>query len=253
MNKLKDIINKSSIRHQLFIMVSAGIIVMLSASTLTSTWFTNQQVKNILLTEGLEHTENLARNSTLALLYSSPENANSAIQSTLAFNGIDGLAIYDRELNRFIIKGAKELPIKLDTEITDLRKAKIFYEDSDYWHFIAPVILNASNNEMDKQLFKEEEKQETIGYAYTILNKKTLDNIKTGILLNNLGIAIIIYAALLLILHFIIRSLTQPLKYISDVMRQTAKGQFTTQINTSGPLEIQHIADTYNRDRKSVV
>ena len=251
MDKLKNIINKSSIRHQLFIMLSVGIIVMLSASTLTNTWFANQQVKKILLTEGLEHTENLARNSTLALLYSSPENANSAIQSTLAFNGIDGLAIYDKELNRFIFKGIKDLPLKLDTKIT-ASKAKILYEDNNYWHFIAPVTLKASNNEMDKQLFKEEEKQETIGYAYTILNKKTLDNIKTGILLNNLGIAIIIYAVLLLILHFIIRSLTQPLEYISDVMRQNAKGQFTTHVNTSGPLEIQHIADTYNRMVKAI-
>ncbi|MCW8853975.1 MAG: EAL domain-containing protein [Gammaproteobacteria bacterium] len=252
MDKLKNIINKSSIRHQLFIMVSAGIIVMLSASTLTSTWFTNQQVKNILLAEGLEHTENLARNSTLALLYSSPENANSAIQSTLAFNGIDGLAIYDREHNRFIFKGTKDLPLKLDTNITASTEARIFYEDDNYWHFIAPVILRTSNDEMDKQLFKEEKKQDTLGYAYIILNKKTLDNIKTGILVNNLGIALIIYAVLLVILNFIIRSLTQPLKYISDVMRQTAQGQFTTQVNTSGPLEIQHIADTYNRMVKAI-
>ncbi|MDH5764505.1 MAG: EAL domain-containing protein [Gammaproteobacteria bacterium] len=246
MKLIKKILANSSIRHQLFVMVSTGIILMITTSTLTSTWITNKQLSEILLNEGLKHTNNLASNSLLALLYSSPENANNAIETTLLFNGVDSVAIYDRSFKQFIHGGKDLLPkvLNLGKEVHD--KPKILYEDSTHWHFLAPITTSKHSNEIDQQLFKHESQQELMGYAYVLLNKDVLDEIKTNLLLNNTGIAFIVSIILLILLHLIIKSLTQPLKYISEVMKKTEQGELGTQVDVRGPTEIQHIINTYN-------
>ena len=57
-------------------------IFMLSIITaLTAAWTTNYHVREILVKDGLEIAQDVANHSVLALLYSSPENANETVQS----------------------------------------------------------------------------------------------------------------------------------------------------------------------------
>lgn len=246
MKPISKILSNSSIRHLLFAMVSAGILIMLATITITSTWITNQQLRTLLLDEGLRHAENMANNSQLALLYSSPENAQSAINSTLSFNDIDSVAIYSNDFKQFIQSGEKTLPKIL--ELTPPKdNPELIKEDENHWHFIAPIILYKGTKGINEQLFKNEPQQEVIGYVYLLLKKSTLNKIKSGILFNNLAIAVIISSIMLALLHLIIKSLTRPLQNVTEVMKRTELGEYATHSIIQGPIEVKHIIKSYNR------
>jgi len=249
MNFINKLINTSSIRSQLFITVAVGIIILLFSAIYASTWVSNQQVRQVLIKQGMQATSNLADNSSLALLYDSPENAGAAIRSTLAFSGVTAVNIYKADKTLFYTsdKNTEYNLIKETVNTLTDNKPIILYEDKNSWHFLTPVIVT-NNNSIDEQLFRSEVSRDpqTIGYVILISSKARLEVISKGILLSNLMIASVIGLLLLLALHKTINRLTQPLYAISEVMRKTEQEEYVPHINSSGPLEVHHIAKAYN-------
>ncbi|MDH5572424.1 MAG: EAL domain-containing protein [Gammaproteobacteria bacterium] len=249
MGFFKELVNRSSIRYQLFIMVGIGILVMLLLLSVSSAWISNQKVKDILIHEGYEHTTYLALNSKLALLYSSVENVDTAIKATMSFTGVKALGIYSADYKLFTQDGESILPEIINTkdiEFTD--KPVILFEDNASWHFVSEVRLNEQYNEMEDQLFKAaSDKGKVLGYAYLVVDKSTLNSIQLQIVLINSSITILIAVILLIVIHVMIKRLTRPLKHISEVMQKTEIGEYATHVSTDGPWEIRYIADAYNR------
>jgi len=250
---LNNLINRTSIRFQLFITVATGIILLLAALIYASTWVSDQQVRKLLIEQGKQVSANLASNSQLALLYDSAENADHAIKSTLAFPGVSSVHIYKADASLFYCsdKNKKlEHSHKINPPfLAGLTGPRIFSEDDDSWRFIAPVSTRAHDQAIQVQIFSghASEAEDTIGYVVITSSKGSLKSIDKGILFSNFGIAFIIGLLLLLILQRTMQRLTQPLYSIADIMKKTEQGEYQPQVNTDGPHEIHTIARAYNR------
>ncbi len=255
MKFLNDLINRTSIRPQLFATVATGMVLLLVALILASTWVSDQQVRHLLIEQGKQATSNMADNSSLALLYDSPQNAETAIRSTLAFPGVSCVDIYKPDASLFYSSEKNVSVEKPDfSAITSSSRPGIFSEDSDTWKFIAPVSIKAGNRSMQDELFSSQlsEQEQLIGYVIITSSKASLKSISNGILLSNAIIAFVVGLLLLLALQKTIKRLTQPLYSISAVMQKTEQGEDVPLISTDGPLEIQHIAGAFNRMIKAL-
>lgn len=282
MKTLDDIINSTSIRPQLFITVAIGITFLLVALIFASTWVSDRQVREVLIEQGKQAAANLSENSSLALLYDSPDNAESAVQSARAFPGVKHINIYRADESLFYCSKMQEIPGStsdvrimpdatpetetgnmknnsdtgsisdetLDLEhITPSAEAQIISEDEHNWKFFTPISIRAEDQSIQDQIFgsSPEEEQQIIGYVVITSSKDSLKNISRGILLSNALIALIIGLLILLALQKTIKRLTQPLYAISSIMQKAEQGEYTRHINTAGPLEVHHIANAFNR------
>ena len=250
---LNKLINKTSIRFQLFITVASGIVLLLAALIYASTWVSDQQVRKLLVEQGKQVSANLASNSQLALLYDSVENAEHAIKSTLAFPGVSGVHIYKADATLFYCSDKKDKKGHNHrmhaSDVAGLTAPKIFSENRNRWKFIAPVSTRAHDQAIQEQLFSEQanEDEDIIGYVVITSSKGSLKSIDKGILFSNFSIAFIIGLLLLLILQKTMQRLTQPLYSIANIMKKTEQGEYQSQVNTDGPHEIHTIARAYNR------
>ncbi len=246
-NKLTN----NSIGTQLFATVTIGVFVLLISAIYASTWVSNQQVRQLLIKQAKHATLNLAKNSRLALIYDSPENAKRGISSTLDTPGIVSLFIYRPDLSVFYqsstIRDIDTSGIKLSKK--PIQKVRILYEDKSNWYFFSAVIINDNKDSIDNQLYSEtlSKTQQLIGYVVVISSKETLETISNGILLSVSVIASIISLLLLLALQIIISRITRPLHDISEVMKKAQKGEYLPHTSKRGPLEVQYITSTYNR------
>lgn len=253
MKALSNLINRTSIRPQLFFTVATGIIFLLVSLIFASTWVSDQQIRQMLIQQGKQATSNMANNSSLALLYDSPENAETAIQSILSFPGVNCIDIYKADFSLFY-SSDKDLAteatgIKPDfSVIKNITEPRILSENKHTWKFIAPVSIKARNQSMQEQLFSDQinDQQQLIGYIIITSSKDSLTTISDGILLSNSVIAFVIGLLLLLALQKTIIRLTQPLYSISSVMQKTELGKNVSRINENGPQEVQHITSAFN-------
>ena len=99
-----------SFRQQLLLTVSLGIFCLALASSFVISNFSNRAVRDRLVEQGRQVTGSFAMQSTLALLYQSPENALEAARATLEFPDVHGVAIYDTGYRALLSRGADPLP-----------------------------------------------------------------------------------------------------------------------------------------------
>ena len=95
MKRLSTTFTNMSFHRQLLLIFAIGITLLAVIASLTTAWVTSRQVRTLLITEGLQVTENLAEQSVLALLYDSGENAIDAVRTTLAFPAIKKVIIFN--------------------------------------------------------------------------------------------------------------------------------------------------------------
>src|SRR6266516_3182230 len=76
---------KMPFRRQLGIAVALGVLSTALFSAIGSSWQGSRQIRQTLVNQGERIAENLARQSRLALLVDSEENAAGAVNMTLAF------------------------------------------------------------------------------------------------------------------------------------------------------------------------
>ena len=75
---LNEFLQRFTFNHQLGFMVTLGVLFMALSSSLVGSWQSNERIRLNLLEQGQRIAENLARQSTLALVYASADNAAEA-------------------------------------------------------------------------------------------------------------------------------------------------------------------------------
>lgn len=275
MKTLKNIINSTSIRPQLFTTVAIGMTALLVSLIFASTWVSDRQVRKVLIEQGKQAAVNLSKNSSLALLYDSPDNAKAAVQSAKAFPGVKHINIYRTDESLFYCSEmpddsmVHETSPENDTDtmknnhdadsmsdealnlkhIKPSAKPQIISEDDYNWKFFTPISIKAENQSIQDQIYGSslEDAQQIIGYVVITSSKDSLKNISRGILLSNALIALVIGLLILLVLQKTIKRLTQPLYAISSIMQKAEQGEYIQHINSAGPTEVHHIASAFNR------
>ena len=91
--------NSQSFQRQLYLSLSIGILCISLLVSFVSAWVNSNQVSTMMIKTGLQHAENAARQSRLALLYASSENAVVAAQSIMAFPDITHIEIINTDMS----------------------------------------------------------------------------------------------------------------------------------------------------------
>lgn len=90
-NMMAAFFKKLTFQRQLGITVTLGILFLALFSSVVGSWQGNARVRHDLIEQGQHITENLARQSSLALVYASADNATEAVNATMAFPGVIGV------------------------------------------------------------------------------------------------------------------------------------------------------------------
>ncbi|VAW60115.1 diguanylate cyclase/phosphodiesterase (GGDEF & EAL domains) with PAS/PAC sensor(s) [hydrothermal vent metagenome] len=255
MKFISKLINTSSIGSQLSITVAIGIVFLLFSTIYASAWVSNQQLRQLLIKQGMQATSSLSENSKLALLYDSPENAKVAINATLAFPGVTGIAIYKTDYT-LLYRTNENISATFSSELfnAENNNSQVLIENNKHWKFSSAVLIKNPNESINEQLFSSQlsDKEKLIGYVLVVSSKDKLKSVRNGILLTNSIVITFIGLLLLFALHKTIKRLTKPLNAMSEVMKKTEQGEYAPHISHDGPLEVHHIADTYNRMIKAL-
>src|ERR1035438_6552006 len=177
------------IRRQLSLLVTVGVLCLALVASIATSWRASQQIRKTLETQGIHIAETLARQSKLALLYGSPENAAEAVASTLAFADVVAVEVNDANGKRLVARGKDSTDGATDTGVPiGLGAGHAFIEEEtgDRWRFVAPVMAG----EDGASPFETEVRPpEFLGYVRVSQSKATLTALIWNIALLNFGIS----------------------------------------------------------------
>ncbi|MDD2914018.1 MAG: ATP-binding protein [Gallionella sp.] len=250
MNKIFNaFLLKFTFQRQLGITIALGILVLALFSSVVGSWQANQRVQGNLLEQGLHITESLARQSALALIYVSPDNAAEAAAATLDFPGVVGVEIRDANRRVLLRRGntdPAEFPLQMkradgaDKNGTT-NTAVLDAESQNAWRFVAPVYSQPASSP-----FQEEAAPELLGTVTVVVSKAELIQMTTGIFVANLTTSFSFALLILLLIRFLTNRMTQPLNQLSSIMGRAEAGESQVRAVLAGPKDIANMAHAFN-------
>lgn len=232
-------------RQQLVTTFTVGVLLLAIASSIAVSTLSSRSVHYTLVKQGSQAAEAFASQSTLALLYQSPENASEAVKTTLAFPDIIGVAIYDLDHRELLSEGAAVL---LQDPVMQWPKATgLVRESDDEWEFMAPVYSQPLGSQEEESPFRARSPDpQLLGYVRVVMGKETLHVLGGDILRGNFSVLLTLAGVLLLVLLAITARLTDPLKHLSDFMQRAEGGEKGVRAAIRGPKEIRDMESVFN-------
>ncbi len=179
---LHDYFRRTGFRSQLTVIVTSAILVLALFSSLINSWESSRRMRAYLIEQGQQIAENLARQSILALLYHSPENAREVVATTLAFPDVLQVEITDAA-NKVLLsetRAATQIEaMQRPRPDASLNKARLVQETDDAWRFDAAV----HNGEAAASPYElAERKPKLLGYVHIVLSKDTMKRMVISLL-----------------------------------------------------------------------
>lgn len=237
---------KFSFQRQLSVTVTLGILFLALISSIVGSWQGNKRVRADLIEQGQNITENLARQSSLALIYSSAENANEAVNATMAFPGVIGVEIRNEKGQVLLERGNVDIAEFLEPnhDTGGLQASAMLNAESvNAWNFGAPVY---SAPPVDSP-FSEDSKPEFLGSVSVIVSKKALEKLTTQLFISNLFSSFSFALIFLFLLRIQTRNMMRPLEHLSDSMGRAERGESQVRAEPGGPRDIAVMAHAFNR------
>ena len=245
-NRLIDkFLNRTSFVKQLSFVIGVSILLLSLGASIISAALTAYRFKDNLIDQGIHATEIFAQQSILALLYGDGTAIQESAKSTLSFQEIRKVTVYELDGNILFSQGVSNL------EFTKLlpphQKILTLHtiETNDYWGFINPVYSDTDNNQNDLSLLEAE--RELLGYVSVVLSKDSLYKNTINVFIGNIAVSLVFAAVLFLFLGIITKRLTQPLNQLSSVMKQARHTSHGTRAKEVGPPEVAAIAESFNQ------
>lgn len=241
---LQNFLRETPFQRQLSVTVSAGIICIALFSSLASSWQGSLQIRATLLEQGQRVAQNLANNSTLALLYASSDNANEAVNTTLSFPDVIQVEIRTPNGAALIVRGEGDNTMAESAlPATSVREPYLETETSNAWRFVAPVLTKRQNASPFEVI---ESPDEVIGYVRIVQSKATLARMKTHVFLINLVTSFFFAFVFLLAIRWLANRLTRPITELSRVMATAEHGETNVQARLAGSKDIVDMAKAFN-------
>ena len=242
---LAALLRKTTFRSQLSIMVAIGVLLLALLSSLAISWQSSRETRQNRQQQGQHLAESLARQARLALLYDASENASDALSGVLAFPDVLRVEIRrpdGRLLTTLDSTGATQAVAEEVPPVDLLSAAFIEAEDSEAWHFVAPVRTagNASPFEV------EEKAGQTLGYVRVVLSKATLTRATFNLFALNMGISLFFALVSLFVTRRLTRRMTRPLQQLAGAMGRAELGQSEVRAELAGPRDIADMAHAFN-------
>ena len=241
----RDFLRRTGFRRQLTVIVSAAILGLALFSSLINSWEASTRMSDYFVEQGQRIAENLARQSTLALLYHSAENAHEVVATTLTFPDVSNVQITDTRQQILLSRhqtGAEAVAAPAVT--TPLAHAMLAGETGNAWRFIAPVFGGTGDaSPFDLQ----EAKPQLLGYVHVWVAKDTLKRLTMSLLVGNLVITLSFAVILLVIVRLLTRHMINPLNALSNLMRRAEAGDSGMRAAPDGPRDIIEMALAFNK------
>lgn len=231
--------------RQLTLVVSAAIFGLALFSSLTTSFEASRRMKAYLVEQGQQVAQNLARQSTLALLYQSADNADTALKNTLAFPDVLQVRILDargKVLAEQLRGGAQPRPDALPTDAT--ADTTLQGETSGELYFAVPVLSEASQN---SPFDTEEHKQTQLGSVQVVVGKGSLNRLVFSLFIGNLLVTLAFATVLLWLIQRVTRQLMRPLVDLSRLMRRAESGESNMRATPYGPRDIADMGIAFNK------
>ena len=233
-------------QRQLSVTVTLGILFLALLSSIVGSWQVNERVRHDLIEQGQRITENLARQSSLALVYSSADNADGVVKATMAFPGVIGVEIRHNNGVVLLARGitntanflaqAEEKPEGLQAA------AMLNAESSTAWHFAAPVYSQPAL----ESPFGEAAVPELLGSVSVVMSKEALIRMTSDIFITNIASSFSFALLFLFLIRFLTRSMARPLEQLSNSMERAQKGESLVRAEPGGPKDIADMAHAFN-------
>jgi signal transduction histidine kinase/DNA-binding NarL/FixJ family response regulator len=236
-------LRRTTFRHQLSVMVTAGVLSIALFSSLISSWQASRLIRNTLLDQGQRIAESLAAQSTLALLYASSDNAGEALAATLAFPDVTRVEIHAADGHLLVGRGASAQGGSAALAAPVPRQAYFESETNDSWHFIGPVWSKRGASPFEVV----ERADEYLGYVRVVQSKATSVRMMTGVFFTNFAISFFFALVFLVAIRLLARRLTRPITELSAVMERAERGESKVHADLTGPRDIGQMAAAFNR------
>ena len=251
MNSLfADFLHKFTFRRQLEIVVALGIFMLALFSSVVGSWQGNERVRGNLIEQGRHVTENLARQSVLALIYASSDNAAEAATATLEFPGVIGVEIRDAKQHVLLKRGninPAEFPaqtahiVGADKSGEMQSAAELDAESPNAWRFTAPVSSQPSGSP-----FNEMVAPELLGFVTVVISKKVLTELTTAVFIAHLITSFSFALLFLFLIRLLTSRMTKPLHQLSIDMGRAEAGESQVRAALTGPKDIADMAHAFN-------
>ncbi|MBI3230478.1 MAG: response regulator, partial [Burkholderiales bacterium] len=243
----RNFLRRTGFRRQLTVIISAAILGLALFSSLMNSWEASRRMHDYFVKQGVRIAENLARQSTLALLFHSSDNAREGVDTTLSFPDVIQVEItgttHKPLLNR-AKQGANLAQMPKQFETQTLSTATTEFENDEIWRFGAPVY----EGQAESSPFEVQERQpQLLGYVHVVISKSTLNRLTLSLLLTNLGITLFFAVLLLAVVRFLTRHAINPLNALSDLMRRAERGESGMRAEPLGPRDLIEMALAFNK------
>nr|WP_315249180.1 EAL domain-containing protein [uncultured Duganella sp.] len=239
----RDLLRRTGFQRQLTIMVSAAILGLAVFSALMNAWEANSRMREHFIGQGQRIADNLARQSTLALLFHSAENARDVVNATLAFPDVAGLQIMDLKRKVLLSRVQGNAPLAI-SGATPPAVGGLVAENSDGWVFAAPVY----GGQPEASPFElQEHQQQLLGHVHVQISKDTLHNLTWSLLLGNLGLTLSFAVILLVLARLLTRHMLNPLNALSRLMRRAEAGESGMRAAAAGPRDLIEMGQAFNQ------
>ena len=218
-------------------------------ASIATSWLASRNARQHLILQGTQVTENFARQSILALLYGSPDNAADSAAATLAFPDVDYVSIVDLNGKTLLESGDTSAqpwsaPLKPES-----KNAVLGRETDVSLDFYSPVYTHGSSDDTEGSPFQASPpKPELLGTVHVVISKASLIKAQRNIFTDNISLSLGFAMALLVFLRLIVKRITTPLQNLSEVMTQAdEQGDAQIRAELLGPSEITHMAQSFNK------
>jgi diguanylate cyclase (GGDEF)-like protein/PAS domain S-box-containing protein len=238
-------LHRLTFRRQLGITITFGIMFLALCSSMVGSWQGNKRVRSDLIEQGRSITENLANQSSLALIYGSADNAADAVKSTIVFPGVIGVEIRDAKGNVLLSRGTTSLANFFEFEEPGgglHAAAMLNAENSSAWYFSAPVYSQPAT----ETPFEEPARPEFLGQVSVIMSKEALSKLTADIFLTNIVTSFSFALLFLFLISWLTARMTMPLNQLSASMRRAQSGESRVRVESGGPKDIASMAQAFN-------
>lgn len=242
--RLALLLRQLTFQRQLSITVTIGVLLLALLSSLASAWQGSRQIRDTLMQQSMQVASSLAQQSTLALLYASPDNASEAIKATLAYPDVKRVEIFRADGRSLVYRGITEARYA-EPAMPQMPSRSVFLEaeTDEAWHFIAPVWTRPETSPFDVVAPQEE----YLGFVRVTQSKSTLGRLMANIFVVNLAISFFIALVILLTIRWLSDRLTRPLTALSRAMAKAERGEANVRADLEGPRDIETMAHAFNR------
>ncbi|OGS95820.1 MAG: hypothetical protein A3H31_08020 [Gallionellales bacterium RIFCSPLOWO2_02_FULL_57_47] len=244
--KFNEFLQKYTFERQLGVMVTLGILFLSLSSSLVGSWQSNERIRSDLLEQGQRITENLARQSALALIYGSADNAAEAVNATMAFPGVVSLEISDVNQRTLLMRGSAnsaEFPAVAGVSRWTQAGAVLDTESPHAWRFAAPVYTQPA---AESPFTVQTAAPELLGQVSVVMSKEAMTRTSTDIFVVNLATSFSFALLFLFMIRFLSNRMTRPLNQLSASMGRAKAGESEVRAVLAGPKDISDMAHAFN-------